>query len=407
MLQALRLGWRNLWRNKGRTAITLGAISLATAILVITDALLKGMVVHMVRNATDLVVGEAQAHAPGYLKDRSLYKEVEEASDVLERSLEAGVAAAPRRYGYGLVALGTKSAGAMFWGVSPVLEQEVSDLAEHLQTGSFVGQAGERRMVLGRKLARSLHAQLGSEVVVVVQAADGSLGNELFVVGGILEAVGENLDRSGALIHERDFDELFVTGGRVHEIAFNTRGRMPLVDLEALLEEVAPRAEIKSWRELLPIVSDMANMIGGVIWILGGIFFLAAGLGVLNTLLMAGHERVPEFGVLKAIGTSPVRIIGDVAAEACVLGCLGTSIGGILGAVGGRLFETRGIDTSALAGAEVSIGGVVWDPVWRAVLTPESVVLPVILMWVVCLVASLYPAAIAARLDPVQAMRRT
>jgi ABC-type lipoprotein release transport system permease subunit len=371
MLQALRLGWRNLWRNKGRTAITLGAISLATAILVITDALLKGMVVHMVRNATDLVVGEAQAHAPGYLKDRSLYKEVEEASD--------------------LVALGTKSAGAMFWGVSPVLEQEVSDLAEHLQAGSFVGQAGERRMLLGRKLARSLHAELGSEVVVVVQAADGSLGNELFVVGGILEAVGENLDRSGALIHERDFDELFVTGGRVHEIAFNTRGRMPLVDLEALLEEVAPRAEIKSWRELLPIVSDMANMIGGVIWILGGIFFLAAGLGVLNTLLMAGHERVPEFGVLKAIGTSPMRIIGDVAAEACVLGCLGTSIGGIIGAVGGRIFETRGIDTSALAGAEVSIGGVVWDPVWRAVLTPESVVLPVILMWVVCLVASLYP----------------
>ena len=100
-------------------------------------------------------------------------------------------------------------------------------------------------------------------------------------------------------------------------------------------------------------------------------------------------------------------LIGDVAAEAFVLGLLGTSIGAALGFAGGRILENRGIDTSALAGADVTIGGVAWDPIWRATLTPESVFLPVVVMWGVCLVASLFPAILAARLDPVEAMRRS
>ncbi len=406
MFQMIRLGWRNLWRNKRRTAITLAAIGFATAILVITDALLKGMAERMVRNATDIVVGEAQAHGPGYLADRSLYSEIEDPSGVVERARAAGIDAAPRSFGYGLVAHGTKSAGAMFWGVSPELERRVSDLSEKLEKGSFIGDGTERKMVLGRKLARSLQAELGSEIVVVVQAADGSLGNELFVVGGIFGGVGENIDRSAAVILARDFHELFATNGRVHEIAFNTRGRIALADLEVDLREMVPGAEIKTWRALLPVVSDMANMIDGAIWILSGIFLLAAGLGVLNTLLMATHERVPELGVLKALGTPPSRLIGDMAVEAGILGLLGTGIGGALGVVGGWLLQRYGLDTSALAGAQVSIGGIAWDPVWRGVLTPLSVVIPVALMWAVCLVASLFPAAIASRLDPVQAMRR-
>jgi ABC-type lipoprotein release transport system permease subunit len=406
MLRAVRLGWRNLWRNRRRTAITLAAISFATGVLIVTNALLEGMIERTVRTATDLVVGEAQVHPPGYLADRSLYSEIENPETVLERARAAGIPAAPRSFGYGLVAHGTKSAGAMFWGVRPTLEPTVSDLAKHLRAGSFVAEPPRRRLVLGRKLARSLQAELGSEIVVVVQAADGSLGNELFSVGGILEGVGENLDRSGALIHHRDFDELFATEGRVHEIAFNTRGASTLDELQATLGEIAPGTEIKTWRALLPIVSDMSNMIGGAIWILSSIFLLAAGLGVLNTLLMAMHERIPELGVLKAIGTPPWRLIGDMATEAAVLGVLGTVVGGTVGIAGAWLLQKYGIDTSALAGAQVSIGGIAWDPIWRGTLTLDSIVVPVVLMWVVCLLASLFPAAIASRLDPVEAMRR-
>ena len=151
MIQAIRLGWRNLWRNKRRTAITLAAVAFATSILVVTDALLKGMVNNMIRNATDLMVGEAQAHAPGYLADPSLYTKLDGVPQMIERVRARGIAASPRRYGYGLVAHDKKSAGAMFWGVEPKLEREVSDLAQHLQSGGFVHNRVKRGVVLGRK----------------------------------------------------------------------------------------------------------------------------------------------------------------------------------------------------------------------------------------------------------------
>jgi ABC-type antimicrobial peptide transport system permease subunit len=140
------------------------------------------------------------------------------------------------------------------------------------------------------------------------------------------------------------------------------------------------------------------------LWIFGSIFLVAAGLGVMNTMLMATYERTREFGVLKALGTSPWRIVRDVAVEALVLAVVGTALGAAVGAAGALVLERHGIDTSALAGG-VSIAGVAFDPVWRAALRAGALPAPVVAMWAVSVVASLYPAVLAARLEPVRAMQ--
>ena len=316
----LTLAWRNIWRNSRRTAITVAAVSLNAAILIASYALMDGMMIHTVENTTNIVVGEAQIHAPGYLVDRSMYKTVEKPEDVLARLAREGVPASARGYGYGLAASGTKSAGAMFWGMDPAVESRVFDLARHVERGAFLSAQAEGGVVLGKKLARSLKADLGSEIVVVVQAADGSLGNELYTVTGILKAAGDSLDRTAALLHRDDFETLFVSDGRVHEIAVNTRGALPLEETARLAEKAAPGMEVKTWRQLLPSLSDMVNMFDAAIAVFGMIFFLASALGVMNTMLMATFERIREFGILKAIGTTPWRILRDVAAEALVPG---------------------------------------------------------------------------------------
>jgi ABC-type lipoprotein release transport system permease subunit len=259
-------------------------------------------------------------------------------------------------------------------------------------------------VVLGRKLARSLNAAVGAELVVVVQAADGSLGSDLFIVTGILKTVGEAVDRGAAILHHADFEDLFVAGGRVHEIAFNSHGAIPLAALAAFVAGVAPGQDVRTWRQLLPVLSDMLATMDVWIWIFGAIFLLAAGLGVMNTMLMATHERIREFGVLKALGTSPWRIARDVAVEALVLAFAGTLLGVALGAAGSAALERHGIDTTAFAG-ETSIGGIAFDPIWRAALEVSALPAPVLIMWAICVLASLYPAILAARLEPVQAMQ--
>jgi ABC-type lipoprotein release transport system permease subunit len=404
-VNSLQYGWRNLWRNIRRTLITLTAVTLSTAILIASYGLMDGLMKHAISNATNLVVGEVQVHAQGYRADHSIYKALKRPDLILLAAKQNNVAAAPRRYGYGLVAVGTKSAGARFWGVEPDLERTTFDLAQHLQEGRFLPQTSPRGVVLGQKLARSLQAKVGSEIVVVVQAADGSLGNDLYTITGILKAVGDSVDRNAAIIHSADFAELFVSGDRIHEVALNSRKRLSLEELTELLSVAAPGEEIMSWRQLLPEVSDMVNLFDVSMLIFGLIFLLAAGMGVMNTMLMATYERIREFGVLKALGATPWRIIRDVATEALVLTALGTILGTIFGLASSYYLQGVGLDLSIFAGT-YSVGGVAFDPIWRATISAKMVYLPVALMLVIGLVASLYPAALAARLDPVKAINR-
>ena len=403
-MRVLIYGWRNLWRNRRRTLVSLAAVTASTALLMAGGGLMDGFNRHTVDNATKLVVGEAQVHAPGYLADRSLYKTVEDVDAVLEVAAENGIDAAARSYGYGLVSQGAKSAGALFWGVDPAAEKRAFDLPRHLLEGEFLADDPSRGMVLGRKLARSLDVSVGSELVLVVQGADGSLGNDLYTVTGILKAAGEALDRSAAIIHRDDFDELFVAGGRIHEVALNSWGRLPAEEVARIAAGAAPAGEARAWQELLPALSDMVNLFKGSMVLFEAIFFIAAGLGVMNTMLMATYDRIRELGVIKALGASPWRIVRDVSAEALVLGLLGTALGAFVGLVGTWYLQQNGIDTTAFAG-ETSVGGVAFDPVWRAHVSAIGVFRPVLGMWAVCVLAALYPATLAARLDPVKAMQ--
>ncbi|MFH1885875.1 MAG: FtsX-like permease family protein [Pseudomonadota bacterium] len=395
--------WRNLWRNPRRAWITLAAVTANTAVLIATYALMHGLIVHAVDNATNQVTGEVQVHAPEYLSRRSLYATIPDWKQAVARMEEKGVMCAPRSYGFGLIARGNKSAGARMWGVDPKAETRAFTLHRHVEHGGFLSQTPKNGVVLGRKLARSLNAGVGDELVVVVQAADGSLGNDLYYVTGILKAGGEETDRSAAILHQADFARLFALPGRAHEIAANTLGAMTPDQVAQIARAAAPDMEVKTWRQLLPTLSDMVNLFDGAMVIFGSVFLLAGGLGVMNTMLMAAFERMREFGIMKALGASPWRIVRDVAAEALVLGALSAGAGAILGLAGSWYLTIHGIDTSAFAG-NYTVAGVAFDPVWKAVITPRGVLFPVVAMTVISFLASLYPAALAARLDPVRAI---
>lgn len=401
-----RFAWRNLWRNTRRTGITLAAVMLNTAILIIFYGLNEGLILNLVRNSTQLVVGEAQAHAPGYLEDHSFYKSLDGPEEAVQALEAAGVGAAPRSYGYGLVSVGSKSAGGVFWGIDPAREKATFDLARHVMEGRYLADRAERGAVLGRKLASSLNATVGSEIIVVVQAADGSLGNDLYTVTGILKTAGEAIDRGAVILHRSDFQDLFVSGGRVHEIAMNTHNRLPLDELATKARALMPAAQVKTWRQLLPMLSDMLRIMDGALAVFGAIFFLAGGLGVMNTMLMATYERIREIGIQKALGATPLRIVAGVTAEALVLALAATAGGALLGLAGTYYLKTVGIDTTSFAG-EFTFSGMAFDPVWRSVLVTKVVAMPVVIMWVTCTLAALYPAVLAARLDPVRAIHHT
>ena len=402
-MKTIEVSWRNLWRNRTRTNVTITAVALCIAILIIFQSMIVGLIEKAVFNTTNLVIGEVQIHANGYLNDKSLYKDLKNTEKIKSIAKKNNIGLVERSYGFGLISSGTKSAGAQFWGVNPESELMHFDFAKHINQGTFLNSSSSNKIVLGNKLALSLAAEVGTELVVFVQGADGSLGNDLFYVSGILKNVADNIDRSAAIILENDFNILFSSNNMIHEIALNSKGNFEAEEIQHLMSAEIKDVEIDTWKQLMPTIALMTEKMSVFMRTLFSLIFtIAAGLGVMNTMIMSTYDRMKEFGIIRAIGATPWRIIKQVSLESFILTFVASIIGTVVGLSAALYFQKYGFDVSGQG--NISFGGVVMDPIWKASVSLGIILLPIGLMMSTSILSSLYPASIAARIKPVEAI---
>jgi ABC-type lipoprotein release transport system permease subunit len=402
-MKITKLSWRNLWRNPTRSNVTILAVSLCIAVLIIFQSMIVGLIEKAKFTTTNLVIGEVQVHAEGYLDDRSIYKSLQNTEEIRLVAKENNIGLVERSYGFGLISSGTKSAGTQFWGINPESELQHFDFANHIDKGNFLTNTSLKKIVLGRKLANSIAADIGAELVVFVQGADGSLGNELFYVAGILKNMADNVDRGAAMILRKDFDILFSANNLIHEIALNSKGRFESEEIQKLLSARTADVDVETWQQLMPTIALMTEKMSVFMRTFFSLIFgIAASLGVMNTMIMSTYDRMREFGIIRAIGTTPWRILKQVSLEAILLTTIASIIGAVVGLSVALYFQKYGFDVSG--GGNMSFGGVVMDPVWKASVSVGIVLLPVVLLMLVSVVASIYPASIAARIKPVEAI---
>ena len=402
-MKTIEVSWRNLWRNRTRTFVTISAVALCIAILIIFQSMIVGLIDKAVFTTTNLVVGEVQIHADDYLIDRSLYKYLKNTEKIKSIAKKNNIGLVERSYGFGLISSGTKSAGTQFWGVNPESELMHFDFAKHINQGTFLNSSSSNKIVLGNKLALSLAAEVGTELVVFVQGADGSLGNDLFYVSGILKNVADNIDRSAAIILENDFNILFSSNNMIHEIALNSKGNFEAEEIQHLMSAEIKDVEIDTWKQLMPTIALMTEKMSVFMRTLFSLIFtIAAGLGVMNTMIMSTYDRMKEFGIIRAIGATPWRIIKQVSLESFILTFVASIIGTVVGLSAALYFQKYGFDVSGQG--NLSFGGVVMDPIWKASVSLGIILLPIGLMMLTSILSSLYPASIAARIKPVEAI---
>jgi len=383
--------------------VTILSVSLCIAVLIIFQSMIVGLIEKTKFTTTNLIIGEVQVHAEGYLDDRSIYKSLQNTEEIHLVAKENNIGLVERSYGFGLISSGTKSAGTQFWGINPESELQHFDFANHIDKGNFLTNTSLKKIVLGRKLANSIAADIGTELVVFVQGADGSLGNELFYVAGILKNMADNVDRGAAMILREDFDILFSANNLIHEIALNSKGRFESEEIQKLLSARTADVDVETWQQLMPTIALMTEKMSVFMRTFFSLIFgIAASLGVMNTMIMSTYDRMREFGIIRAIGTTPWRILKQVSLEAILLTTIASVIGAVIGLSIALYFQKYGFDVSG--GGNMSFGGVVMDPVWKASVSVGIVLLPVVLLMLVSIVASIYPASIAARIKPVEAI---
>ena len=404
----IKMAWRNLWRNPRRTLITLFSMTFGLTMMIVGYALMDGMLNQMVHYATLLGTGHVQVHHPDYLVDHSLYDSMSDPETLLADISGTGLgAASPRVFATALVSSGQQSAGGQLWGIDPDLENSVTELYKHLETGTWLAPGVLGRVVLGRNLARTLSAGPGDEIVVLTQAADGSLGNALYTVSGTLKSIGEGLDRGGVIMHIQDLSELLVMDGKVHEIAIRLNDPNELDTASLTLSKALDREryKVENWEQLFPELAEYLRLSSSSMAIILFIIFAVASLGIVNTQLMSLFERTREIGVMRALGLGPFSVAWLVLFETVFLVLMAAVAGGIAGILWSLRLEYIGWDISWMGGS-FDFVGVAFDPHMYATLTPAAVIDSIVVMFIVVLVASLYPLFRAARISPADAIGR-
>jgi len=401
-VSTFKLAWRNIWRNRRRTVVTIAAMTIAMIATINYSGLMDGYVHGMERNILDFAFGDIQIHAPGYRDKPSLYKRIENPGEILLKLDGAGLPGSARLQAAGLGALKETSAGVMLIGLDVQRDARVSKIPGQIHRGEWLNDADSRGVVLGRRLARTLGAEPGDELIILGQATDGSLANDLFIVRGVLRGVSDMTDRIGVFMLEKTFRELMIMPSGAHQIVVRKPENSDLEVAHATASRLAPDLDVQTWRQLNPTLASLVDNVASVGMVFMSIVYIAIALVVLNAMLMAVFERVREFGVLKALGTSPGWVFRVIYTESAIQTGIAV-FGGMLLSIPLIFYLTN---TGIYLGSEegLAVMGLAWDPVMRARFGVQSFTRPIVMFVVMVSLAILYPALKAALIRPVQAM---
>jgi ABC-type lipoprotein release transport system permease subunit len=362
-----RLAWRSLWRYRRRTAITVSAIVVGTALALFFITMADGMYKKLIDEAVRMSAGYVTVEHPDYSRDLSIDLTVGGLSSIVDeaRSISGVTGVKVLIQGQAVVSTANGSAGVGIFGVEPEAERDVSPLAEKIEEGRYLESGDERGVVLGASLAERLKLRPGKKLVVTTNDVNGDLVNEMLRVTGIFRMGMEEAD--GFLV-QVPLD----TARRIFRIEPDAATRVGLVlaspkHLERVLESLRERlrgreAVVLPWQEVMPDLAGFMAVDKGFNYVFQMIIMFIIGFTILNTILMSVLERTREFATLMAIGTSPLRLRLQVAAESLFLGVLGTGLGLFIGGLVSWYFQVRGIDFSGIYSEDTTIVGYAMDP---------------------------------------------
>jgi len=412
----LRIAWRNLGRNRKRTLLAVGAIALGQTTLIFVNSLMAGSFQDMLRIITGPMVGHVQIHHRDWPEERAIdlyVTDLEAARTALEAVPEIRTVA-PRIYSPVLVASGEKTdepamaEPGVIVGVDVTVEAAEGGLLEALDAAQLP-EAGE--VVIGRVLANRLGVAPGQQLAIIGQDADGFPVSELLRVAATTNANVDLVKTMGVIMSLDIAGELLAMPDEAHQIVVqgdDHRGAAQLARTVAAALPSAAGIQVQTWEESVPELAAIISMKGWFDLVFLAIVFAAAAAGIANTAMVSTFERTHEFGMLLAVGTRPGRVAGMVLIEAVIIGLLGVLAGSLVGSALVLITGQTGINYAALAGnqvEEVAFGGVTFSYIIHPRFELRHIWFGFTAGTVTSALASLWPALLASRLEPVEAMR--
>jgi ABC-type lipoprotein release transport system permease subunit len=403
----IKLAWRNMLRHKRRSLIAGTAIGIGLASLIFVDALVIGMEKNMVEAATSTFLGEGQIQRKGFRTTQQADLTVNRLDWIMANLGRESLLKhfAVRVMSYGVISSPANLSSVEMVGIDPEEEKDVSEIDEALIKGDYFAGENPRDIVIGEKLAEIMQVDLGDRMVLTVsQAGTGVLSQDLFRVSGIFRFNIPEMDRGMVFVRLPKAQEILGIGKNVHSIVLRFKDPRNGSDASLPIWKKYSRFgnEAIGWPVIMPQLEAVFKLSAFSIYLIGLILFGVVALGIVNTLFMSLHERIFEFGVLRAIGTRPTGMAKLILCEAGSLALVSIVLGCILGFIITLIVATTGIDYTG-----IEYVGVTFRKLIYPVLDVRQFVEYPLWVFVFTVCVGLYPAIHAARMSPAAAMRRS
>ena len=404
----LKIAFRNIFRQKRRSLYTALSIIIGFTLLSISIGLAEGGYGHLIEMFTRGYTGHIQIHQKDYLERPGLYKNFQYDDDLVQslNSIEGIKSYTPRIHSGSLAFIDKKTTGIQLIGINPVLEQKTTIISAKLGKGQFISETNSEsphnEMIIGNGIAEILKAKIGSQIVLIGQGADGSIANDIFKVVGIMKKENDSTERTKCYIHLYKAQEFLAMYGKVHEVAIVLNSYKDARETSEKLQTVLnnDKLEVAPWQrvEELFYKSMQADKAGNKVMII--IIVLVVGLGVLNTVLMSILERTREFGVMKAMGTTPLKIGLIIVTETVILSIIAATLSIFTSLLANWPLVKYGIKYDQ----PLSVGGIYFEAIYSDWVY-EAFVTPYVVVVLTAIIVSVFPAIKAMLVKPVDAIR--
>ena len=416
--EIILMAWRNLWRRKRRTWITITTIVFGVWLSMTFTGMGDYAYTNMIDTGATLGFGHITIQPTGYQDEPKVSKQISNSgkikSEVDRFSKSDGneliSGSAERVLANGVLATASKQVFGAFFGIDPDQESEDRNIfLKSLVEGEWLETSDEKKVIIGQGIADLLNLRLGKKLIFTTTDVNGEIVSEVARVKGIFRTGVKEIDNASIVLPIDTLREtLQFKEDQLTLIALflnDQRKAVEKADELALILDNG-QVEVKSWNETQPELANLITLDRGGNILTQMLIGLLVAAGILNTLLMSVLERIKEFGVMLAIGMLPSNLFSLVLIESLFLGMLGLFLGVLVCVPWYFYMSNFGIDfTSMMGGEEMSAGGVLIDPVMKIRLYLSSIVVISLSVPGLTLLAALYPAYKAIKTVPVESIR--
>jgi len=411
MRNLLTLAWRNIWRNRRRSLITISAIAFAILIVAMTRSMQYGTYDTMEYMAVSLYNGEIQIHRNGFQNEKS----VEYFLDQDEKDWQALVETQPqytafsrRITSFGLVSSDSASTGALIVGIEPENELRITQFTGMVKDGEPLNSADDHLVLVGAVLARNLAVGIGDTLVVLTQGYRNQMGADLYVIKGTIKVGHSELDRGIMIMPLHNAQDLFSLYNGITEVVLSTTDfRNATRASKALYADLNDDSyEVLSWEEMMPELKQLIILdnISGVFYLI--FILIIVGIEIFNTTMMSVVERTREFGILQSIGMKPKQIGGLIFMESFLKMVISLTVGFLLSVLVVFVLTQNPIPLpEGLKEAYADYGFVIDDIKFSS--AAKVFYEPILTIAIFAVLALFYPIYKTTRLNPMEAFRKT